>query len=60
MQVSSGDVVNVIQPFDESSLADVTALLLRINEQNDFMIALIVTIAFVVVCYVILKQFSRI
>lgn len=59
MQVSSGDIVNVIQP-DSEALTDVSNLLLRINQQNDFLIALVVAIAFTVACYVILKQFCRI
>lgn len=34
-------------------------LLLGINDRLDFIIALVVAIAFVVVCYSILKSFSR-
>lgn len=62
--VSGGDLVTNL--IGENALAtlteridNVSSLLFRINEQNDLLIALLVTVIIVAVCYSILHAFTR-
>lgn len=65
--VTASDPVQVIQQSIDNDTLNVLAdklevcntLLLGINDRLDFIIALGVAIAFVAVCYSILKSFSR-
>lgn len=75
VSVSSGDAVpavvqstaeTIVQAVDSDLLQlisdklEVTnTLLLRLADRIDFLIALIVVIVFVAICYIILKSFSR-
>lgn len=64
--VSGSDLEAVVQVIDNDTLNDLAdkldvcnTLLLGINDRIDFVIALGVAIAFVVVCYSILRNFSK-
>lgn len=59
VSVSSFDYTGNLETIIEQQ-STTNELLVRINEQNDFMIALSVTFMFCVVCYKILHGFSKI
>lgn len=57
--VSMGDISNLGSDAFVQMIETNNALLYRINEQNDLLLALLVCILICTICYAILKAFSR-
>ena len=60
MQVSSGDLGYIIQTVSSGDALDYSPMLLRLSTDVELLISIIIAIVITVVCYIILKQFTRI